>query len=173
VFWRIGTAVSVLLAVAMVWLAIDHTRPQDHRPVTLPNSFAGVPRTQVSDFGTGTDWPQLMRTEMGTAPFAGATYNAPRIGTSYARPYLNVAAARGDFSGRLDLRMAGDDGTAYGTVRCTQHLVLPGTHDSLGDGKLLCWRTSSRLSISAFVLLGPADPATVAGGVEELWERLA
>jgi hypothetical protein len=168
---KFAAAPALVLAVAMVWFGV-HLRPQDHRPLALPDRFAGIPRMEGGDFGTSSDWPGIAHESLGTPLFAGGSYLPPKAGNRYGRPWLNVVAARADMSGTLDLRMAGDDGQRYGDTRCTTNVVLPGTHDSLGPGRLLCWRTSRRLSVSALVVFGPAEPAAIAGGVDELWAQL-
>ena len=149
-----------------IWFAVDQGRPgTDRRPVALPSDFAGVQRSGTTF--PGGDWDTMAAKELGPAPFAGAPYYQ-RGGT-----YINVTAARTDLQGQLDLRMAGDEGRPYGQSRCTDRVVMPVTHESLGQGRLLCWRTSSRLSITALVMIRPPTPEAVGAAVDGLWEQLA
>lgn len=170
-------AVAALLAVlgavaAAGWLSAELLAPEvDERPLTLPGTFAGLPRAPAhEDFGAQRSWQEGAGERVDGAGLAGATYRATGKGI------VNVTAVRTDATGKLDLNLAGDPGDAYGDVRCTRNIDFPDT-DGLAPARpgvdlMLCWRTSVSLSVIAFVLGGPLPPEEVAGGVQAVWDGI-
>lgn len=170
---RVSRRAVVAVLVALATIAVVSYRhvtsgPSDTRPVTLPATFAGLTTSTFSNEGV----PESISEDLGGAPTALTTYGAP--GTTI----VNVVAARADMSDRVDLRYLGDDGRLIGGTRCTTNVVLRELDegvDSPGSpmtGKLLCWRTSDELSVSAFVLSRPPAAEDVAAAVDALWSTV-
>ena len=157
-----------LVAIGLACWVAAASGPSDTRPVALPATFMGLGTSEYDDPGTARD----LSDAVDGAPLAVRGYGGRGTTT------LNVVATRSDMTGEVDLRFLGDDGRLIGGTRCTSDVVLRERNadpDSPGTpltGKVLCWRTSERLSVSAFVLTRPPAQEDVAAAVDALWVAL-
>lgn len=158
----------VLATIAVAGYLTVSSGPSDTRTVNLPPTFMGLNTSPHNDASL----PQSISESLGGAPTALTSYGEP--GTTM----LNVVATRTDMTGKVDLHLLGDSGRSIGGTRCTRNVVLRGADEDVDtpgtplSGKVLCWRTSEQLSISAFVLSRPPAEEDVAAAVDALWLTL-
>ena len=163
---------GVLVALGLAWYS-TRSGPSDQRPVVMPPTFAEL-ALEPNNFAASGDWAGFAREDTDGAPVAGASY-----GTIRTR-FVNVVAARADLTGKQDVRMAGDEGRLIGNTRCTEAVVMraenqddtPAAQLTPLTGKLLCWRTSPQLSVTAFALAEPPAAEQLAAAVDQLWTSL-
>ena len=166
--WAGGIIAVLALVVAGWWLRPVH----DHRPVALPEAVLGLPRAEgVRDFGTQPSWRTVAEGDLPDVTMEGRAYR--RLERSQPLQ-INIVVARTDLTGKLDRRLGVKPYLAYGSVTCTHTFDLstkaspasPATTDRM----LLCWRTSSGLSVSALVLRqGAVTDAQIADAVQQVW----
>ncbi|GLY16353.1 hypothetical protein LWF15_30050 [Kineosporia rhizophila] len=163
--------VAVFVLFWVLWPSRASSGPPDDRAITMPSTFMEL---DVSPYNTGDDPESVatLREDVGGAQLAFAMYGKAG-GTT-----VSVTATRTDLTGRVDLRMLNDNGQRYSNSYCSSNLSLrtadqgPDGEGSPYPGGLICWRTSDRLSVSAFALIKPPAEEELARAVDLFWESL-
>jgi hypothetical protein len=164
-----GLLVGVVALVALVGFGwpVDHrtlTTATDTRPVVLPQSFLGLPSggPDMSDF------PALMREEVGDRPTQLVTYGGP---AASGGPVVNVVVSRSWTSADSDL-VTGPT-SAHGAVECRSPVTLvfedptgevPGGEMAV-DFPIYCERRTDVLTVSALVMAPRESPPFTAAQV--------
>jgi hypothetical protein len=73
---------------------------------------------------------------------------------------VKVITAKGDLTGRQELRMAADQGEPVGQARCTQRVRFANAADAhVLPSVLLCWRVSAQRSVVTFTVSKKGRPS--------------
>ena len=165
---------TALAAAVAVW-HVESAPAVDRRPVVLPAVFLGL-SVRPGNFSTEASWTSTSEQALKGAGSAATEYGTLAAGQPRT-PLINVIAARTDLTGKLDQRLAGDQGDLLGGTRCTQTLRLQ--PDTAKDAPpvvmptmMLCWRLSGTFSITALAVLRPPAAAELAAAVDTLWDQL-
>lgn len=144
-------------------------------PLTLPATLGGLsPLDPSRDFGQGTSWRASQEEHMQGASFTGRAYGG---GTGSSQlPRLNLVLARRDTTGFGDVHLVTDPHLVADGVSCSSTFPEFGARD--GDGApatttsmRVCWRSSSRLTVSVLSLGSQVSEEVTAGAVSEAWRQ--
>ncbi len=140
--------VAVFVLFWVLWPSRASSGPPDDRAITMPSTFMEL---DVSPYNTGDDPESVatLREDVGGAQLAFAMYGKAG-GTT-----VSVTATRTDLTGRwifgCSTTMVRDTAipTAAATFHCARRTRAQ-MAKALPTPALICWRTSDRLSVSAF-----------------------
>ena len=175
--WPLVMSVAVVVAILVItgtlWGLHGHQAssvplPARTAPITLPERLGGLAAGPLAaDFAVQPIWRQRAQAAAPGAIVVGRAY-----GSAQVRRQIRVVAGRADLAGKLEFAWAADSGrtlhSSLGTAHCTQNLILVArSNASVRPTAMLCWRTTSALSVYSFVIDFDHHPTT-AGGVAVL-----
>jgi hypothetical protein len=150
---------------------------QSSRPSPTPSASASASASAVNDDEVASaQVSRLLRTPR-VAPSGGLTAAGEAITvaneTSPDGSSIRVVSARYDLTARGASLGAADSGQPFGTVRCTQNLLV-GQVAQVRPQMLLCWRTSAAKSVVAVATSATGRPAAAvsAAAIDRAWRRL-